>query len=220
MTHVSLVFCGAATPQDDAPTDVSDLRRALVHHPVHRWASAPVDRTVLMVHQAICRWASAALAREWRIAGPERHFHQTRQSLRRRGAGRGVDAFVDAVNGGVHPATALTQAGGPSAAQPLVEAVWTVLASGNEAAQLGALAVGMPCCILDAVPALDRLDQLIRSDPQAAADAETAARAVLAGQAVLLDGALEAIRHRHMALHPSAWRPDRPALDRPLVLLP
>jgi hypothetical protein len=215
VTPVSLVVNSTSTPQD-----VSELRRALVHHPVHRWASAQTDRTVLMVHQAISRWASAALARERRIAGPERHFHQTRQALRRRGAASGVDAFVDAVNGGVHPAAALAQTGGPSSAQPLVEAVWTVLASANEAAQLGALVVGMPCCILDAVPALERLDQLIGSDPQAAADAEAAARAVLAAQAVLLDGALEAIRRRHMALHPSAWRPDRPARERPLLLLP
>ena len=76
----------------------------------------------------------------------------------------------------------------------------------DEAATLGALARGMPCCILHAVPASDRLDRLIQADPSARTDAEVAARAVLAAQAHLLDGALALIRRRHMALHPSVWR--------------
>jgi hypothetical protein len=78
----------------------------------------------------------------------------------------------------------------------------------------------MPCCILDVVPVLDRLERLMQSDPQAAGGAEASARAVLAGQTVLLDGALEVIRARHMALHPSARRAPRPALERAVVLLP
>jgi hypothetical protein len=185
---------------------VAELRRELARHPVRRWASGPLDHTVLLVHEAFCRWGSAVLAADLRIGGPEHHFRETRRALRRRGAGRCLEAFVEGVAGGEHPVDALSQSGAPRAARPLVEAVWTLATEGSEAARLGALALGLGCCVLDAVPALDRLDHLLDEDPDAQADADAGARAVLAGRSALYDGALNEIRRRHMALHPSVWR--------------
>jgi hypothetical protein len=209
-----------------AAADICRLRQEVAHHPVHRWAAGPIDRTTLLVHQAFCRWASAVLANDLKIAGPDRHLAETRRALRRRGAGRSLDTFIDAVDAGHHPASALNLAGAPTAAQPLVEAVWAVGAGGSEAARLGALALGLPCCIVDTGPALDRLGVLAADEPvsgAAQAEAEAAAMKVLLAQLDLYQGALQVIRQRHMANHPSMWRPPArpaPVASRSLQLLP
>jgi hypothetical protein len=194
-----------ARPMGEA--DIRRLRQEVAHHPVYHWAVGPVDRTTLLVHQAFSRWASAVLARDLKISGPERHFAETRRALRRRGGGRCLDAFVEAVEGGHHPASALNRAGAPTAAQPLVEAVWAVGAGGSEAARLGALVLGLPCCIIDMAPGFDRLGALTAEEPEGRPEAETAAVKVLLAQLDLYGGALQVIRRRHMANHPSAWRP-------------
>ena len=190
--------------------DIRQLRQEAAHHPVHRWATGPVDRTALLVHQAFCRWATAVLARDLKIEGPERHLAETLRALRRRGAGRCVEAFIKLVDAGHHPAAALTLAGAPDAPRSLVNAVWAVAAGGSEAARLGALALGLPCCILDTGPAVDRLRVLAADEvagDRVEAEAEAAAIRVLAAQLDLYEGALQSIRHRHMARHPSMWRP-------------
>jgi hypothetical protein len=190
--------------------DIRQLRQAAAHHPVHRWATAPADRTTLLVHQAFCRWASTALARGLKIQGPERHLADTLRALRRRGAGRSLETFITLVDAGHHPAAALRQAGAPEGARSLVSAVWVVAAGGSEAARLGSLALGVPCCIVDTGPAVDRLRALAAEDTTGGtvqAEAEAAAGKVLAAQLDLFEAALQVIRRRHMAHHPSMWRP-------------
>jgi hypothetical protein len=190
--------------------DIRQLRQEAAHHPVHRWATAPADRTTLLVHQAFCRWASAVLARGLAIHGPERHLADTLRALRRRGTGRCVETFIALVDAGHHPAAALSLAGAPEGARSLVKAVWAIGAGESEAARLGALALGLPCCIVDTGPAVDRLRALAEADETdgtVQAEAEVAATAVLTAELDLFQGALEVIRRRHMARHPSMWRP-------------
>jgi hypothetical protein len=206
VAHLELVRGQAGQPDPTTSGGVAQLRRELGRHPVRRWTSGSLDQTVLLVHEAFCRWGSAVLAADLRIGGPEHHFRETRRALRRRGAGRCVEAFVDLVAAGEHPVAAVSESGAPAAARPLVAAVWSLATRGSEAARLGALALGLGCCVLDAVPAFERLDELIRDDPAAEGEADAAARAVLAGRTALYDGALSEIRRRHMALHPSVWR--------------
>jgi hypothetical protein len=206
--------------------DIRQLRQEAARHPVHRWATAPADRTTLLVHQAFCRWASAVLARGLGIQGPERHLADTLRALRRRGTGRCVETFITLVDAGQRPMTALSLAGAPEGARSLVSAVWAIGASGNEAARLGALALGLPCCIVDTGPAVERLRALATADGTEGAvqaEAEAAATRVLTAELDLFQGALQVIRRRHMARHPSMWRPASvPASAGPtrLQLLP
>jgi hypothetical protein len=177
---------------------------------VHRWATAPADRTTLLVHQAFCRWASAVLARGLGIQGPERHLADTLRALRRRGTGRCVETFITLVDAGQHPMTALSLAGAPEGARVVVNLVWAIGAGGSEAARLGALALGLPCCIVDTGPAVERLRALAAADGTEGtvqAEAEAAATRVLMAELDLFQEALQVIRRRHMARHPSMWRP-------------
>ena len=206
--------------------DIRQLRQEVAHHPVHRWATAPADRTTLLVHQAFCRWASTVLARGLGIHGPERHLADTLRALRRRGTGRCVETFITHVDAGHHPMAALSLAGAPDAARSLVNAVWAIGAGGSEAARLGALALGLPCCIVDTSPAIERLRALADADATGGtvqAEAEAAATRVLVCELDLFSGALEVIRRRHMARHPSMWRSasvPAPAGRAKLQLLP
>lgn len=206
--------------------DIRQLRQEVGHHPVHRWATAPADRTTLLVHQAFCRWASAVLARRLGIDGPERHLADTLRALRRRGTGSCVETFIALVDAGHHPAAALSLAGAPEGARSLVKAVWAIGAGESEAARLGALALGLPCCIVDAAPAVERLRALAEGDATdgtVQAEAEAAATMVLMAELDLFQGALQVIRRRHMARHPSTWRPAAvpgPAGRAKLQLLP
>jgi hypothetical protein len=121
-------------------------------------------------------------------------------------------------------------AGGPEGARSLVKAVWTVAAGGSDAARLGALALGLPCCIVDTAPAVDRLRALASEDTAGGTvqvEAEAAATLILAAQLDLFQAAQHLIRRRHMARHPSAWRsatssdasgPDSLAMPRLQVL--
>jgi hypothetical protein len=206
--------------------DIRQLRQEAARHPVHRWATAPADRTTLLVHQAFCRWASAVLARDLGIHGPERHLADTLGALRRRGAGRSVESFITLIDDGHHPMAALSLAGAPEAARSLVNAVWAIGAGESEAARLGALALGLPCCIVDSGRAAERLRALAeadRTDGTVQAEAEAAATRVLLSELDLFEGALQVIRRRHMARHPSMWRPastPAPAPRAKLQLLP
>ena len=206
--------------------DIRQLRQEAAHHPVHRWATAPADRTTLLVHQAFCRWASAVLARGLGIHGPERHLADTLRALRRRGTGRCVETFITLIDAGQHPRAALSLAGAPEAARSLVNAVWAIGAGESEAPRLGALALGLPCCVVDTGPAVERLRALAEadaSDGTVQAEAEAAANRVLLAELELFEGALQVIRRRHMARHPSMWRPastSAPAGRAKLQLLP
>jgi hypothetical protein len=61
-------------------------------------------------------------------------------------------------------------------------------------------------CAQHEAPARERLARLISRHPEAEAEAAAGAQSVLRAQVSLYDGALGAIRGRHMAAHPSAYR--------------
>ncbi len=191
-------------PDTDVSGRVGDLRGELAHHPVHRWASSRGDRTMVLGHVAFSHWAGAMLASTLGVRGPARQFEDTCRVLRRRAAGPCLTAFAGAVAHGAEPTTALLDAAGPQAARPLVELTARLVARGSRHARAGALLLGLPGCVCDEPEGTAGCGDWsgLRGHPAA----EDAATAVLVAQLALLDDALETIRHRHMAAHPSMWQ--------------
>lgn len=192
-------------------TDMWQLRRQVIQHPIHQRAMDPVDRTTVLVHKAIERWCSAHLGSALEFAGTERHLDDAHGALRQRGAGRCLDCFLAAVQTGTAPIAAAADAGLPPAARPLIEAVCQIAAGRSKAARLCAFADGLPCCRHHQALALGGLAGLgaeteADADADADAAAAAAARRVLEGRVALYDGAMETIRQRKMTFHPSAWR--------------
>jgi hypothetical protein len=195
-------------PDTGARGRVAHLRRELAHHPVHRWAASRADRSTLLAHVAFSHWAGAVLASTLGVPGPAGQFDDTCRALRRRGAAGCISAFAAAVVDGIDPVAALADADGPGAAGPLVELVARLAARGTPQARAGALVLGLPGSVcVQAANHPDDLTELTDSgDLGSRPEAEDAATAVLVAQLTLLDGALQEIRHRHMAAHPAMWR--------------
>ena len=178
----------------------------LTHHPVLQWTVSRSDRGVLLAHVAFSQWAGAALAATLGLSGPDRQFDATLRTLRRRGLGAVIASFCADVAGGTDPAAALADAGGPVGAGPLVTLAGHLVGRGSRGARAGALVLGLPDCVIDALSAggLAAGEQTCSpGGPEAARAAEDAATAMLVAQLTLLDGALAVIRHNHMAAHPA-----------------
>ncbi len=202
----------------DLRREVWGLRRTVVRHPVHRWCEGSVDRTTLLGYKGFCQWGSTVLSASLPIGQPGHRMSEVTAPLQARGAGRCLDSFLGAIGQGTDPVAAVEVAGAPAAVVPLVTAVTRLLSDGSEAARLGALALGLPCCDDDQAWALNRLAMLTTDDPSVNVEAVVAAHQVLEAQVALYDGAAETIRRRHMTMHPSAGGSGAPA--RRFQLLP